>query len=120
MHPDILDQILADLNATNADIEASTLISTSGLTIASSLPPDMDGDCISAISAAILSAGDRAMQELLHGGLEQVLIQCEQGNVLLTYAGEQALIAVLVKPDAQLDLIFNDTQRAAEQVQKYQ
>lgn len=119
MQPAILDQILADLNATNTDIEASTIISTSGLTIASSLPSDMDEDRVSAISAAVLSVGERAMQELLCGELQQVLIQGEQGNVLLTYAGEQALIAVLVRPDAQLDLIFNDTQRAAEQVKQY-
>lgn len=120
MHPEMLDRILADLNATNADIEASTIISTTGLTIASSLPPNVDEDRASAISAAVLALGKRTMQDLLCGELEQVLIKGRQGNVLITHAGEGALIAVLVKPDAQLDPIFNDTHRVAAQVKKYQ
>ena len=44
MRSDMLDSILSDLNGTSADIEASGVISTDGLMMASKLPAGMDED----------------------------------------------------------------------------
>ena len=60
MRTDLLQQSLEDLNGSTADIEASALISTDGLMIASALPHGMDEDRIGAMSAALLSLGERA------------------------------------------------------------
>jgi predicted regulator of Ras-like GTPase activity (Roadblock/LC7/MglB family) len=57
-----LQQILNDLNGSTADIEASALISTDGLMMASALPQGMDEDRVGAMTAALLSLGDRAAQ----------------------------------------------------------
>jgi len=34
----------------------------------------------------------------------------------MCYAGQEAILTVLTKPDAKLDLIFPDLQRAAETI----
>ncbi|MBO0613992.1 MAG: hypothetical protein RL122_1257 [Pseudomonadota bacterium] len=119
MHSDLLAQILADLNGTHATIEASTLISMTGLALASSLPPDVDEDRVSAISAAVLSLGKSTLRTLRYGDVEQVLITAKYGTVLITPAGEQAFIAVLVKPDARLDLITAAIQQTVVQIKEY-
>ena len=46
MRTDMLQQSLEELNGSTADIEASALISTDGLMIASALPHGMDEDRI--------------------------------------------------------------------------
>ena len=75
MRTDMFQQSLEDLNGSTADIEASALISTDGLMIASALPNGMDEDRIGAMSAALLSLGDRTARELARGNLQRVLVQ---------------------------------------------
>ena len=118
MRADMLDSILNELNGTSADIEASGVISTDGLMMASRVPAGMDEDRVGAMSAAMLSLGDRTAQELARGRLEQVLVKGEQGYVLMTHAGSEAVITVLAKANAKLGLIFLDVKRAAENVAK--
>ena len=116
MRADMLNSILSDLNGTSADIDASAVISTDGLVMAAALPADMDEDRVGAMSAAMLSLGDRTAQELARGSLEQVLVKGEQGYVLMTYAGADSVITVVAKPRAKLGLIFLDVKRAAEAI----
>ncbi len=116
MRADMLTSILKELNGTSADIEASGVISTDGLMMASVLPAGLDEDRIGAMSAAMLSLGDRTAQELERGTLEQVLIKGDSGYILMTYAGEEAVLTVMAKPNAKLGLIFLDVKRAAENV----
>lgn len=116
MKADLLTSVLTELNGTSGDIEASGVISTDGLMMASVLPVGMDEDRVGAMSAAMLSLGDRTAQELKRGGLEQVLIKGDKGYVLMTYAGHEAVLTVLAKPNAKLGLIFLDVKRAAESI----
>ncbi len=116
MRADMLTSVLTDLNGTSADIEASGIISTDGLMMASVLPAGLDEDRVGAMSAAMLSLGDRTAQELNRGALEQVLIKGDSGYVLMTYAGDEAVLTVMAKPKAKLGLIFLDVKRAAESI----
>ncbi len=118
MRADMLTSILAELNGSSADIEASAIVSTDGLMMAALLPSSMDEDRVGAMSAALLSLGDRTAKELARGGLEQVLIKGDKGYILMTHAGEDAVLTVLAKPQAKLGLIFLDVKRAAESVSK--
>ncbi|MEE9396321.1 MAG: roadblock/LC7 domain-containing protein [Methylococcales bacterium] len=118
MRADMLTSILNELNGTSADIEASGVISTDGLMMASVLPQGLDEDRVGAMSAAMLSLGDRTAQELARGSLEQVLIKGDSGYVLMIHAGEEAVLTVMAKPNAKLGLIFLDVKRAAENITK--
>ena len=116
MRADMLTSILSELNSSSADIEASAIVSTDGLMMAALLPAGMDEDRVGAMSAALLSLGDRTAKELARGGLEQALIKGDRGYILMTHAGEDAVLTVLAKPQAKLGLIFLDVKRAAEAV----
>ncbi len=118
MREDMLTSILSDLNGTSADIEASAVISTDGLMMAALLPASMDEDRVGAMSAAMLSLGNRTAEELGRGTLEQVLVKGAKGYVIMTHAGEDAVVSVLAKPNARLGLIFLDVKRAAESIKK--
>ena len=118
MREDMLTSILSELNGSSADIEASAVISTDGLMMAALLPAGMDEDRVGAMSAAMLSLGNRTAQELARGKLEQVLVKGDNGYVLMTHAGQEAVVSVLAKPNARLGLIFLDVKRAAEAIGK--
>jgi uncharacterized protein len=118
MRAELLTSILSELNGSTTDIEASAVLSDDGLIMASMLPAGMDEDRVGAMSAAMLSLGDRTARELARGELEQVLIKGNKGYVLLTHAGGDAVLTVLCKPNARLGLIFLDVKRAAEGISK--
>ena len=116
MRSEVLRSILSDLNGSTTDIEASAVLSTDGLIMASMLPGGMDEDRVGAMSAAMLSLGERISKELGRGSLEQVLIKGDVGYVLMTHAGPEAVVTVIAKPDTRLGLIFLDIRRAAESI----
>ncbi len=113
MREDILRSMLADLNASSADIQASAVISADGLMMASLLPQGLDEDRVGAIGAALLSLGSRVARDLDRGTPEQVLVKGEDGYVLMVQAGPDAVLAVLASASAKLGLIFFDASRAA-------
>ncbi len=107
-------QRLKELQAASPDIEASALVSVDGLIIASALPSDVEEDRVSAMSAAMLSLGERIASELGRGTLNQVYVRGDNGYVILMSVGEEAVLTALVGKDAKLGLIFLDMKRAAE------
>ncbi|MAU00092.1 MAG: roadblock/LC7 domain-containing protein [Candidatus Promineifilaceae bacterium] len=109
---------LKDLQAGTPDIEASAVVSVDGLIMASSLPAGVDEDRISAMSAAMLSLGDRIASELQRGRLEQVHIRGTDGIIVLRAIGEDAVLTVLARAQAKLGLIFLDMGRAAEDLER--
>ena len=109
---------LRDMQASTPDIIASALVSVDGLTIASALPTDVEEDRVSAMSAAMHSLGERISQELGRGVLDEVYIRGEEGFVLLTAVGNEAVLTALARDEAKLGLIFLELRRAAEDLEK--
>lgn len=105
---------LKDLQVSTPDVEASALVSVDGLIIASALPPDVEEDRVSAMSAAMLSLGERIASELGRGVLDQVYVRGANGYVILSAVGEEAVLTVLAREGAKLGLVFLDMRRAAE------
>ncbi len=107
---------LRGLRASSPDIEASAVVSVDGLTIASDLPANVEEDRVSAMSAAMLSLGERIAGELSRGSLDQVYIHGGGGYVLLMSAGNDAVLTALARKDAKLGLVFLDLKRAAQDI----
>jgi predicted regulator of Ras-like GTPase activity (Roadblock/LC7/MglB family) len=104
---------LRDLRVSTPDIEASAVVSVDGLIMASDLPADVEEDRVSAMSAAMLSLGERIAGELGRGLLDQVYIRGDNGYVILMSVGEEAVLTSLARQDAKLGLVFLDMRRAA-------
>jgi uncharacterized protein len=109
---------LRSMQAAAPDIEASAVVSVDGLIMASALPQEVEEDRVSAMSAAMLSLGERISGELGRKGLEQVYIKGSAGAIVLTSIGEEAVLTALGRADAKLGLIFLEMRRAAEDLVK--
>jgi predicted regulator of Ras-like GTPase activity (Roadblock/LC7/MglB family) len=108
---------LRNLQVNSSDIEASAVVSVDGLIMASALPSGIEEDRVSAMSAAMLSLGERIAGELGRGYLDQVYIKGESGYVILMSIGEEAVLTVLAREQARLGLIFLDMRRAVEELE---
>jgi predicted regulator of Ras-like GTPase activity (Roadblock/LC7/MglB family) len=109
---------LRDLQASSGDVEAAAIVSVDGLSIASSLPVGTEEDRVSAMSAAMLSLGERISSELGRGLLQQVFVKGENGYVILTAVGEEAVLTVLARKEAKLGLIFLDVARTVQDLEQ--
>jgi len=109
---------LRDLQVSSPDIEAAAIVSVDGLSIASSLPGNVEEDRVSAMSAAMLSLGERIAGELRRGHLEQVYVKGQNGYVILSAIGEEAVLTVMARQQAKLGLIFLDMSRAVKELEK--
>jgi predicted regulator of Ras-like GTPase activity (Roadblock/LC7/MglB family) len=108
---------LRDLQRTEG-VEASAVVSVDGLIIASALPSGVEEDRVSAMSAAMLSLGERIASELGRGVLSPVYIRGDSGFVILMSAGEEAVLTALADQEARLGLIFLEMRRAADDLAK--
>jgi hypothetical protein len=115
---DQLAERLRDLQVSSPDVEAAAVVSVDGLSMASSLPGNIEEDRVSAMSAAMLSLGERISTELGRGSLEQVYVKGEKGFVILQSIGEEAVLTVLAREQAKLGLIFLDMSRAVKELEK--
>jgi predicted regulator of Ras-like GTPase activity (Roadblock/LC7/MglB family) len=102
------------MHASSPDIEASAVVSADGLTIASALPQGVEEDRVAAMSAAMLSLGERIAAELGRGSLEQVYIKGSNGYVILMSVGSEAVLTALARENAKLGLILLDMRRTVE------
>ncbi len=110
---DLLVERLMEFQASTPDVEASAVVSVDGLAIATVLPTDVEEDRVSAMSAAMLSLGERIAGELERGELDEVYIHGDDGYVLIMSVGADAVLTVLAREEAKLGLVFLEMRRAA-------
>lgn len=111
-----LTTILKSLESSTPEVEASAVISTDGLVMASAFPADIEEDRVAAMSAAMLSLGERTAGELGRGALDQVYIKGEQGYVFLMSAGPDAVLTALATDNAKLGMVFLEMSRASDEI----
>jgi predicted regulator of Ras-like GTPase activity (Roadblock/LC7/MglB family) len=113
---DRLDRAIHALLAQTPEIEAAAVVSFDGLPMASALPPSMDEDRVAAMSAALLSLGERAAQGLGRGELSQVYIEGETGTVFLVSADNEAVLVAVAAQGAKVGMMLYEVRRAAAAV----
>ena len=109
---------LRQLQSRTPDIEASAVVSVDGLIMASSLPAGVEEDRVSAMSAAMLSLGERIATELGRGMLDEVYIHGIDGYVLLMASGRDAVLTVLARKQAKLGLVLLEMRRAVGDLER--
>ncbi len=111
-----LDRALADLLAQAPELEAAAVVSFDGLAMASRLPSGMDEDRVAAMSAALLSLGEKAAQGLGRGDLSQVYVEGESGTVFLISADDEAVLVAVAAAGAKAGLMLYEVRRSAAAV----
>ena len=82
-------------------VQGAALVTVDGLPIASHLPEPLTEPRVAAMTAAVLSVGDRIGQELYRGALQHLWIEGEQGYSLITLCAQKTLLLVLASADVK-------------------
>lgn len=112
---DILSQ-LRRLSSAVPEIEASAVVTLDGLPLVSLLPDDVEPNRLAAMSASVLSLGERLSLELGRGSFEQVYVRGTHGDVLLMAIGENAVLTVAVRREAKLGMILYYMRRIVKEM----
>ena len=113
---DHLSSALDDFLTISAEVEAAAVVSADGLPMASALPPHVEEDRLAAMSAALLTLGERAASELGKGELAQVFIEGPRGHVILMAAGRDCVLVCVTAKGAKVGLVLYEMRRIAERV----
>ena len=76
----------------------------------------VDPDRFGAMCASLLALAHRAAQEIQRGNLKLVLVEGEQGVMLLVQAGPDAILAVAAKPSMNLGKIILDSRKVSQKL----
>jgi len=112
-----LKPILSRLNSISKDIEASAVMTRDGLTLASKIRDEVNQDRLGAMCASLLSLSDKTAKELSRGNLKQVLIEGDQGCILIVHIGRRAVLAVVSKPSSNLGMVFLEARKIAREIE---
>jgi predicted regulator of Ras-like GTPase activity (Roadblock/LC7/MglB family) len=115
---DQFDEILKEFERNIPHVEATAVVSTDGLVIASRLPDLVEEDRVGAMGAAILSISSRSGAELDRGEMRRVLIEGTNGFLLIRSIGDLAILVVLVDKKVRLGMLFYEVRRCVEQLSK--
>ncbi len=106
-----LESILQNLVTSTSDVQGAALVSPDGLPLASTLPSGMDEERVSAMSAAMLSLGERIGNELARGAIDRLYVEGDKGYGILTSCGEEAVLLVLASKAAKQGLLMLEIKR---------
>jgi hypothetical protein len=113
-----LGQILQSFVSSTADVEGAAMVTPDGLPLASSLPGGMDDERVSAMSAAMLSLGDRIGKELVRGDIDRIYVEGEKGFSILTSCGEDAVFLVLAGKAAKQGVLMLEIKRTVTDLRR--
>jgi predicted regulator of Ras-like GTPase activity (Roadblock/LC7/MglB family) len=114
----LLEERLQLLHVSLPELAASIIVSLDGITLASALPASVKEQRVSAMTAIMVSLGERIAGELGRGTLDQVYIKGKIGHVVLISIGGKAVLTTIARENAKVGLLFLDLQRAALEFEK--
>ncbi len=111
-----LGNILQSFVSSTNDVQGAAVVTPDGLPLAASLPGGMDEERASAMSAAMLSLGERIGGELARGSIDRIYVEGDKGYGILTSCGEDAVFLVLANQSAKQGLLLLEIKRALSEL----
>jgi predicted regulator of Ras-like GTPase activity (Roadblock/LC7/MglB family) len=120
---DVIDDLLRKLHTAVKGIKASVVVNRDGLLVAA-FPPGDDSDPlvnptsspqVAAMSATLIGLAERTLGRLEQGELERLLMEGEEG-VMVVYPAGRATLAVLVDKSQKLGPVLYAAARTAKDV----
>lgn len=113
----VLEEMLAQLLAQSSDIEGAAVVGVDGLVFSANMPyRDMDEDLAGAVAAAIFALGVRSTSQLKRGSLTRVLVQGDDGNIIVTVINPQTILVALTPKSVNLGMAFAEAKSISAQL----
>jgi predicted regulator of Ras-like GTPase activity (Roadblock/LC7/MglB family) len=123
---EILERTLRTLHTAVPGIIASVIVNIDGLLVSSYPPGDENENFsdnptsspqVAAMAATLIGLAERTLGRLAQGELERLLMEGEEG-VMIVYPAGRAALAVLVEKDVKMGMVLYAASRARNDVVK--
>lgn len=106
-----LNSLLQNFVSSTSDVQGAAVVTPDGLPLATSLPSSIDEERTAAMSAAMLSLGERISTEFARGDVDRIFVEGNKGYGILTSCGEDAVFLVLASQVAKQGLLMLEIKR---------
>jgi hypothetical protein len=110
--------LLQSLHDNLEGIRSSAIVSAEGLIVQSILEEGISDIKLAAMTATILSVGERVLIELKSGILDVCILQGDEGNFCVMEAGKELILAVCLNTDARMDIAFVEMRKICDQIKQ--
>lgn len=97
-------------------VEAAALASRDGILVAGLFPRSLNSAKIASLSAGLVGTADMAAQEMGRLEASHTIVTTVEGDIVARKVGEDYVLTVVLRPDANLGLILLHVGRVTEQL----
>jgi uncharacterized protein len=112
----MLQDELQNFVSGSPEVQGAILASPDGLTLASVLPFGMDEERTAAMSASMLSLGERIGRELARGAVDRIVVEGEKGYSVLVGCSAEAVLLILATAAVKQGILFLEIKRAVAKI----
>jgi predicted regulator of Ras-like GTPase activity (Roadblock/LC7/MglB family) len=121
---DLLEEALKDMCAKLEGIQGAVIVSIEGFVVAAYTPLEADLDeegptsspQVAAMAATLIALGERTLSRLAQGEMMRLLIEGNDGAMLVVPANRRASVAVMVGSEAKMGLVLYALQQNAQKI----
>jgi uncharacterized protein len=114
---DMVDKLLADLKNVGG-VMACAAVSRDGLLIRSFMQKEQYVESLAAMSATMLGAAETATTHIEMGIPKRVIVESDNGKLIVVGAGPKALLILLANKNSGLGLILLELDRSAQKLKE--
>lgn len=121
---DLLEDALKGLCDNLEGVQGAVIVSIEGFVVATYAPRESDMDDegptsspqVAAMAATLIALGERTLARLAQGEMLRLLIEGNDGGMLVVPANRRASVAVMVSKEAKMGLVLFALQQGAEKI----
>jgi hypothetical protein len=121
---DLLEKALQELCSNLEGVQGAVIVSIEGFVVAAYTPHEGEMDeegptsspQVAAMAATLIALGERTLSRLAQGEMLRLLIEGNDGGMLVVPANRRSSIAVMVGREAKMGLVFYALQQSAGKI----
>jgi predicted regulator of Ras-like GTPase activity (Roadblock/LC7/MglB family) len=121
---DLLEEALEELCSKLEGVQGAVIVSIEGFVVAAYAPyeSNMDEDSptsspqVAAMAATLIALGERTLSRLAQGEMIRLLIEGNDGGMLVVPANRRSSVAVMVGREAKMGLVLYALQQSAKKI----
>ncbi len=122
---DLLEDALKEMCAKLVGVQGAVIVSIEGFVVAAYTPKEGELDDeegptsspqVAAMAATLIALGERTLSRLAQGEMMRLLVEGNDGGMLVVPANRRASIAVMVGREAKMGLVMYALQQSASKI----
>jgi hypothetical protein len=110
-----LGRVLIDMRRAGY-VRAMAVVSREGILVAYDMPPDVHAETFAAMAAIMLNAAETAALELHEAPPDRLIVETDEGKLVVAGAGERMMLVALIEARAGLGHVIVEMSKAIARI----